>query len=223
MRVAVYYAPPSNDTLWQLGCQWLGRDPDSNAKLTQPDVQGIAEVTADARLYGFHATLKPPFALRPGASWDTVVTAADDLAASIAPFELPRLEVADLHGFIAIRNAETSTPLQALADACVGELDHLRAAPSEAETARRRKASLTARQVEMLERWGYPYVFDTWFFHMTLTRRLSAEEHTAMLPIARATFADTLRAPRMMREICLFTQAEPGAAFVLAERLALRG
>ena len=31
-------------------------------------------------------------------------------------------------------------------------------------------------QDAMLVRWGYPYVFDTWFFHMTLTRRLSDAE-----------------------------------------------
>jgi len=223
MRVAVYYAPPRNDVLWQLGCQWLGRDPDSNAALPQPMVPGIAELTADARLYGFHATLKPPMALRPGASWDGVVTAAVDLAASLAPFALPQLEVADLHGFIALRNVEPSAPLQALADACVRELDHLRAPPSEAELARRRKAHLTATQDAMLLRWGYPYVFETWFFHMTLSRRLSAEEHARVMPHARAYFADTLQAPRMVREICLFTQAEPGAAFVLAERLPLGG
>ena len=80
MRVAGYYAPPAHDPLWQLGCQWLGREPESDASLDQPDLRGIAELTADARLYGFHATLKPPMFLRPGVTWDAVVTAADDLA-----------------------------------------------------------------------------------------------------------------------------------------------
>ena len=102
-------------------------------------------------------------------------------------------------------------------------MDHLRAPPSEAETARRRKASLSARQLEMLERWGYPYVFDTWFFHMTLSKRLTAEEHAVVMPRARAYFAETLQAPRMVREICLFTQAAPGADFLLAERIPFRG
>ena len=45
---------------------------------------------------------------------------------------------------------------------------------------------LTARQDAMLVRWGYPYVFDTWFFHMTLTRRLSAEEKRVFMPAAEA-------------------------------------
>jgi len=223
MRVAVYYTPPANDPLWLLGCQWLGRDPDTGALLTQPDLPDIAALTADARMYGFHATLKPPMTLRPGASWDAVVTAADDLASRIKPFALPALEVADLHGFIAIRDAEPSPALQGLADACVAELDHLRAPPSEAETARRKSSKLSARQLELLERWGYPYVFDTWFFHMTLSRRLTAEEHAVVMPRAQDYFAETLKAPRMVRELCLFTQAGPGADFMLAERIALRG
>ena len=105
----------------------------------------------------------------------------------------------------------------------VAELDHLRAPPSEAETARRKSSKLSARQLELLERWGYPYVFDTWFFHMTLTRRLTAEEHAVVMPRAQSYFAETLRAPRMVRELCLFTQAAPGADFMLAERIALRG
>jgi putative phosphonate metabolism protein len=222
MRVAVYYAPPANDPLWQLGCQWLGRDPETGKPLAQPDVPGLHELTADPMLYGFHATLKPPMALRPGATWDTVVTAAVDLAASVAAFPLPRLEVADLHGFLALRDAEPSRELQALADACVAGLDHLREPPSEAELARRRRAKLTPEQDAMLVRWGYPYVFETWFFHMTLTRRLSPEEREAVFPRARDYFAETLKAPRVVREICLFTQEAPGAEFILAERLPLR-
>jgi hypothetical protein len=35
----------------------LGRDPESGAPTPQPDIPDIAEVTAEPRLYGFHATL----------------------------------------------------------------------------------------------------------------------------------------------------------------------
>ena len=48
----------------------------------------------------------------------------------------------------------------------------------------------------MLVRWGYPYVFDTWFFHMTLTRRLSAEEKQVFMPAAEAYFARAIGTPR---------------------------
>lgn len=223
MRVAAYYAPAQDDPLWTLAATWLGRDLETNAPVTQPQISSIAEVTSDARMYGFHATLKPPMALKLGVSWDAVVTAADDIAGSLQPFELPRLELADLHGFLALRNAEPSAALQELADACVKGLDHLRAPPSEAELERRRRSHLSAEHEAMLVRWGYPYVFDTWFFHMTLTRRLSQAELAVFYPAAEAMFVDTLRVPRRVTDLCLCVQASPGAPFTLAERLPLRG
>ena len=65
-RVAVYYAPLPDDPLFAASATWLGRDPESGAPAPQPDIAGIAEVTAEPRLYGFHATLKPPMRLPDG-------------------------------------------------------------------------------------------------------------------------------------------------------------
>jgi hypothetical protein len=42
-------------------------------------------------------------------------------------------------------------------------------------------------------------------------------------PAAEAFFAEALRAPRRVADICLFTQAAPDAPFTIAERIALRG
>ena len=221
--MGVYYCPPEDDPLFAAGAAWLGRDPASGAPAAQPDVPGIAAVTQDARGYGFHATLKPPVRLAEGVSWSGLLTAVDGLAGQIAPFALPPLAVMDTHGFLALREVFSCASLQALADACVEKLDRFRAPPAEAELARRRKAILTEAQEAMLTRWGYPYVFETWFFHMTLTRRLSAEEHAFWHPEAERFFAAAVAVPRMVTDMCLFTQTGPGAAFVLAERVALRG
>lgn len=223
MRVALYYVPPVDDPLARLGAKWLGRDVATNERVAQPDIAGIAEVTTDARLYGFHATLKPPMALRPGIDLDAAIAAAKDVAAAMASFVLPRLEVADLHGFLALRDAEPSAALQALADQCVVGLDHLRAPPAEGELERRRRSRLSAEQDAMLVRWGYPYVLSTWFFHMTLTRRLNAAELGVFRPAVEETFRDALRATRHVKEIGLCVQASAGAPFILVERLLLRG
>jgi hypothetical protein len=110
-----------------------------------------------------------------------------------------------------------------LADACVEHLDPFRAPPSQAELARRRRANLSAEQDAMLTRWGYPYVFASWFFHMTLTRRLTADEKARLQPKAEAYFTHALSLPRRVTDICLFTQTAPDAPFVIAERLKLRG
>jgi putative phosphonate metabolism protein len=221
-RVGVYYCPREDDLLFMAGATWLGRDPASGMRLAQPGLPGIDEVTAEARTYGFHATLKPPFRLANGCSWNDLVAAARDLAGRLAPFELPPLAVRDLHGFLALRETEPSPPLQALADACVVELDRFRAPPSDAEMARRRRARLTEAQESMLIRYGYPYVLETWFFHMTLTRRLSREEHAFWRPESERFFP-MAATRRMVADICLFTQSTQGKSFVIAERLALLG
>lgn len=222
-RVAVYYAPAVDDPLFAEAAVWLGRDPESGAPVPQPDIADIEEVTAEPRAYGFHATLKPPMRLAEGRQWFDVMQAADELAAGIAPFELPRLAVSDVHGFLALREAVDCPALQALADACVERLDALRAPITQAELARRRRAKLTARQDEMLVRWGYPYVFDTWFFHMTLTRRLSSEEKRVFMPAVEDHLARATRLERRVKDICLFVQPAPGEPFVIEERLKLRG
>ncbi len=222
-RVAVYYAPPPEDSLFPLSAAWLGRDPESGAAVRQPNIPCLDEVTTEPRHYGFHATLKPPMGLRPGTGWDALVNAAAELAAGIAPFALPPMAVADVHGFLALRETEPSPELQALADVCVAWFDEFRAASTEAELARRRRARLSAAQDTMLRRWGYPYVFGTWFFHMTLTRRLTTEEKARYRPAAERHFAPALAEPRLVSDICLFTQAEPEHPFLLAARLPLRG
>ncbi|MEM9360703.1 MAG: DUF1045 domain-containing protein, partial [Pseudomonadota bacterium] len=59
-----------------------------------------------------------------------------------------------------------------LAAACVQKFEPFRALLSPADRDRRLKSPLTDKQIENLDAWGYPYVFDEFRFHMTLTGRL---------------------------------------------------
>jgi putative phosphonate metabolism protein len=220
-RVAIYYAPLTDDPLTAAAAAWLGRDPVTNAPVPQPGLPDIDAITAEPRGYGFHATLKPPMRLK--GDWRALVSAVRALAGELAAFDLPPLAVSDLRGFLALRETAACPPLQALADRCVEQLDSFRQPPSAEELARRRRAKLSAEQDAMLTRWGYPYVFGSWFFHMTLTRRLSDEEKSVIMPAAEAWFAPAVAVPRRVEDVCLFTQASPGAAFTLAERIRLRG
>ena len=94
--------------------------------------------------------------LADGCKWSDVVAAASELANRTAPFELPRLAVSDVFGFLALRESLSCPALQSLADACVEHLDPFRTPPTSAELARRRRSKLTPRQDAMLIRWGYP-------------------------------------------------------------------
>jgi putative phosphonate metabolism protein len=222
-RIALYWAPEINDPLHAVASRWLGRDAETGATLAQDGLPGldIEEITADARGYGFHATLKPPFRL--ATSYTEARAEAAALAARTAPFALPPLAVMDLGGFLALRETEPCPALQDFADDCVTALDAHRAPATEAEIARRRPERLSGSQREMLFRWGYPYVFSDWQFHMTLSRRLSAEEKAVVMPAAQQAVGVAASRPRVVRELSLFTQAAPGAPFLIAERLPLGG
>ena len=222
-RIALYYAPETDDPLHQRASAWLGRDAVSGAEIPQPAIAGvdIAEVTADARGYGFHATLKPPFRLQ--GDVQAALQAAQDFAARTAAFALPPLQITDLDGFLALREAEPCPPLQALADGAVTALDPHRAPATEAEIARRKPEKLSPRQREYLEAWGYPYVFAEWRFHMTLTRRLTPAEKAIILPAVTDALGDAPAISRTVTDICIFAQAAPGAPFIILERLKLRG
>ena len=222
-RIALYWAPEEDDPLHARGSSWLGRDAARGAALPQPMLAGldITEVTADPRGYGLHATLKPPF--RPAHGHAAARDAAAALAARIAPFDLPPLAVHDLDGFLALRETAPCPALHAFADACVAALDDHRLPPTEAEIARRRPERLSPRQRAHLDRWGYPYVFEEWRFHVTLTRRLAAQEKAVLLPAVTGHLADAPGRARRVAAISLFVQPAPGAPFTIAERLPLRG
>jgi putative phosphonate metabolism protein len=222
-RIALYYAPEIDDPLHQCASAWLGRDAVSGAEISQPAIAGIdiAEVTADARGYGFHATLKPPFRVQ--GDLKPALQTAQDFAARTAPFALPPLHITDLDGFLALREAAPCPALQALADGAVTALDPHRAPAAEAEIARRKPEKLSPRQREYLAAWGYPYVFAEWRFHMTLTRRLTPAEKAIILPAVTEALGDAPAISRTVTDICIFAQGAPGAPFIILERLKLRG
>lgn len=216
MRYAVYFVPAANDPLWSFGAQWLGRDPETGVAYPQDARQ--AAITKEPRRYGFHATLKPPFALADGQTAETLFAAAETFARAHRSFDVARMKVAALGRFLAAIPAVEAPGLHALADACVRHFDRFRAPSDAADLAKRRQAKLTARQDEYLVRWGYPYVFDEFRFHLTLTG-----------PLDPATLAQTqsllespvLKAPLAVREIAIFEEPAAGAPFALKRRFLL--
>ncbi len=70
-------------------------------------------------------------------------------------------------------------PLPALnrfADDVVLGFDRFRAPLTEAEIERRSPDSLKPAEFRNLCQWGYPYVFETFRFHMTLSGRAGPQE-----------------------------------------------
>lgn len=218
-RYALYLTPAGP---WrEYGSRWLGRCADTGAPL--PALPGQAaeweEWTRAPRHYGLHATLKPPFRPRPGCRPQDIDAAARQLAGSGRPFAV-ELECAPLRGFLAWRIAASDTQgharMQALAEAAVRGLDPWRAPATPEEIARRQPQSLTPAQREMLERWGYPYVFETYTFHITLTGKL-ADDALEQARARISAFADPLRGQAMpVAGVSVYVQPAPGADFVAA-------
>ncbi|MEJ0048207.1 MAG: DUF1045 domain-containing protein [Rhodospirillales bacterium] len=150
---------------------------------------------------------------------DEFCATAARVAQASRPFSLPALEPRDFGGFLALGLTEPCPEVQALADLCVRETDRHRAPLAAAEAARRRAAGLSRREEAMLRRWGYPYVMEEWFFHLTLTRRLNDVERASVIPAVELHFGNALALPRLVEEICVFTQKD--GDFQIAERFSL--
>ena len=112
-----------------------------------------------------------------------------------------------------------SAGMRALADAAVVHFDEFRHPPRAGELEQRRAAGLTPRQDQLLARWGYPYVFEAWQFHMTLTGPLDTGERARV----QAALDEYLK-PALtdgdwaVGAICLFRQGNRGAPFRLWAR-----
>lgn len=219
-RYAIYYSPDPRTALARFGRRWLGYDTENGAAVERPTLadfpaQRLADITAEPRRYGFHATLKPPFSLRAGQDRCALADAIESFATQQPEIVAPPLALAAIAGFWALVPSLPCPALDRLAADCVRRFDPFRAPPSEDELARRRRAPLTAAQEALLVRWGYPYVMDQFRFHMTLTARLVASEASRLEAILSPLVAPLCRAELRIDAIGLFHEETPGAPFRL--------
>lgn len=221
-RYAVYFAPRSG-AFAALANTWLGRDPVTSGDLPQPVLPGICDpraITAEARRYGFHGTIRAPFRLTEGLDELHLRERVAVLATRLAPVLCEGLQVETLHGFVALTPLGCEAALLDLGAKVVEGTDDLRAPLTEAEIARRRPERLSPRQRELLHRWGYPFVMEEFRFHLTLTDRLDAPE-----PVRRALaglFGPVLPQPFAIEDLCLFGEDMTGR-FHLLHRYPLAG
>ncbi|MBT9289780.1 DUF1045 domain-containing protein [Prosthecodimorpha staleyi] len=221
-RYAIYFAPAPETALWRFGSAAIGYDAATGADQPIPEVAGFSperlrEITAEPRRYGFHATLKPPFRLADPTDAAGLLEAVARVAASCRPFGLPELRLDAIGGFLALTVAGRPQSLHDLADTCVERFDPWRAAMDEAEMARRASAGLSERERDHLARWGYPYVFDRFRFHMTLTGRLADAERAALASALSDRFA-AIAAPVAVDALTVFVQPDPAARFRVLAR-----
>jgi putative phosphonate metabolism protein len=227
MRYAIYFTPPEDDALSIRAATWLGRGAFRDQAFAQPVVAGftpaeIAALTGEPRRYGFHATLKAPFELAAGRSEGDLLASFEALAAVVPAFEIPEIVLGQLGAFFALVPAAQNEELQAFAGACVEHFEPFRAPLSEADIARRRPERLSESERDNLLRWGYPYVFADFRFHMTLTGQVPAERQSPMRSILEAQFESFIGRPLAISHLSLFVEPERGAPFTMKRIVPLR-
>jgi putative phosphonate metabolism protein len=216
-RYAIYSAPEQGSALERFGVGLLGYDAYRGIDAPFPSWPELPAdwhaLTRDPRKYGFHATLKPPMTLSPGKSEDDLLAACKAFADVPRTIPMIRPVVDLIDGFAAVIPAERSADLEALAADSVRDLDPFRAPLTEHDRARRNPSKLTPRQRDHLEQWGYPYVFEEFRFHMTLTGRLDAERRGPVLAMLQDRFRECGVDHLSIDRIVLFRQPQPEARF----------
>jgi len=224
-RYALYYAPSADSALWRFGSATLGYDAATGADVDIAAPPGCdrldwRSLTAEPRRYGFHATLKAPFALASGRNEGALRAFARNLVAGRAPVRLTGLAVTALGRFVALTPAEPSAELQRFAFDIVQAFEPFRAPLSEADLARRLQSPLTPAHRAYLEAYGYPYVGDAFRFHMTLTGSLPDD---AVAPVKAALSQAYLRTvpagPVLIDRIALFKQERRDGRFAVLDTL----
>lgn len=210
-RYALFFVPPAESGLGRLGAAWFG-------ETARPAVPGLADerlaaLTEGPARYGFHATLKAPFRLAEGVSEADLRAAAAELAAQLRPVPLPPLVPTLSHRYLLLAPEAEAPTVDRLAARCVEALEPLRARLTTEERARRRPERLSPRERHYLDRYGYPYVFETYRFHLTLAGPFATGAEGEALEAGLAPFAEVLRQPTALTAITLVREDRPGAAF----------
>lgn len=224
-RYAIYYLP-SAEAFAPFATAWLGWDAVDGQRVVHPNVSGlpapVATLADRPRRYGLHATLKPPFRLAEGTDVEALLAAARAFAAETAAARADGLRLARLGRFLALVPVGDPGEIAALAGSIVRAFDPFRAPASAVELARRRASGLTPAQDALLLEWGYPYVFDEFRFHITLTGPLREADARAVEAALQPQFSGLLPTPFEIGDIALAGEDEEGF-FHLIHRYGLTG
>jgi putative phosphonate metabolism protein len=228
MRYAIYFAPPATDPVSRVATNWLGRNAFTDetvepAAITDLSAAEIAIFTTAPRRYGFHGTLKAPFRLAEGVTENALERRLSSFAGATQAFEIPSMSIRRIGPFFALVPTRPVPELGELAGCVTRAFEDFRAPLTAAEIERRNPEKLSPAQLANLHRWGYPYVFDEFRFHMTLTGPIDADQSARVEQALQRFFEPVLSEAVEVRNIALFVEVEPGAPFRAHSLLPLAG
>lgn len=226
-RYAIYYSPDTKDALTLAANEWLGRDAMAGEDIKRASkISSLSDDAFDATMvnacrYGFHGTLKAPFELAKDKELAELEEEVEAFASRMDPFLLPNFVIGQLGPFFALQLEEPSLQLEGVAADIVRKFDHFRAPMSKEDFERRKPEKLSISQRRNLIDWGYPYIFEDFRFHMTLSdpieNGLADDYHTAL----KEHFGAHLKNPCKFTALSIFVEPERGAPFVLHRQFPL--
>jgi hypothetical protein len=81
---------------------------------------------------------------------------------------------------------------------------------TDADIARRRHANLTVRQDQHMRDWGYPFVFDDFHFHLTLSGHLQQDTAAQVIDVLTQHLENIVSNPFAIDAITLMGQDAQG-------------
>ncbi len=210
-RYAIYYAPSENSELDLFGKCLLGWDPYKGVETTKSDLSKLpsfkkfSSLVLTPKQYGFHGTIKAPFKLKNEYTYNDLENKVREISKQIHSFYFDQLIIKKLGNFIGLIPTN-NLKVNAVSNKFVEELDYLRDELSESEIKKRKPHKLTSNQKQMLFKWGYPYVFDEFKFHLTLTSKLNVVEIDDVLRSLQNILKQVNLNKISFNNICIFGQ-----------------
>lgn len=216
-RYALYFAPAPDSALANFGKEVLGRTHDkerqSNSSSSFTDRKRWMTLTEKPAHYGFHATLKAPFELESGTHADELFKAVYEYASLASPLPLSGLAPRRLSGFLALTLGHQSQAFSETIQTMVETFEPFRKALSESDRQRRLSRSLTPRQIELLDQFGYPLVAEEFRFHMTLSAQLNDLDRDYQ-PWVQQLYDKIVGKEPELNRIAIYHQNDRNSAFV---------
>lgn len=221
-RYAIFYTP--SGPLAAFGAEWLGWDSANGQAVAHPDFGQIdvAAATQTPRKYGLHGTLKAPFHLAQTTDVTELQHTASTFATRQSAFAIGAVELRHDSGFVALRPTIHTGALRDFASRIVKIFDPFRAPLTDVEIARRRQADLSDRQDQQMLDWGYPYIFNDFHFHLTLSGSLAADAAAQVIAALSPRLEPIVPKPFVIEAITLMGQDSKGM-FHQIHRYALTG
>lgn len=218
-RYAVFFAPCDRSPLGHFGATVLRRKPTSADEWVNPEIAVNFDNTPVWRAcierpahYGFHATIVAPFELHRDYTAEQL---QDDLAAfcqTQQPLALTGLAPRLTHRYDALAFDDQPPEIKQFATRCVTRFEKYCAPLTEEDVQRRKKKVLTPAQKLNLQKHGYPYVFDDFNFHMTLSGTMPDDDN-GFLRWLGVLYHQMVPDTPYIDRLCIFHQPDRKSAF----------